>query len=134
VGQILEDIYGVAQRAEEIAANPYLLVTALALGVSASLIGAWIPARNAASVDPVKALQKGTVQVIGAGENRIRRWAALICGAVSATFVYTGQTVRPVFYAGYLLAIAGAVLLTPTVALALARVLRPVRARSLPTV
>ena len=125
VGQMLEDMYGVAQRAEEIAADPSLLATAMGLGVATSLIAAWIPARDAASVDPVKALQKGSVQVISAGENRIRRWAALAASIAAVVCVNAGQSFRPLFYAGYILTILSALLLTPMVALALAKLLRP---------
>ena len=45
LGTILEDIYGVAQRAEEVSADPSLLGAALAAGIVTSLIAAWIPAR-----------------------------------------------------------------------------------------
>ena len=37
-----------------------------------------IPARNAARVEPIQALQKGKYQVLGAGENRLRRNVALL--------------------------------------------------------
>ena len=45
----------------------------MALGVVTSMLAAWIPARNAARVEPVQALQKGKYQVLSAGENRVRR-------------------------------------------------------------
>ena len=63
-----------------------------------SMIAAFLPARNAARVDPVQALQKGKYQVLSAGENRRRKIAAaaavvlaLICLAirkVAAGFLY----------------------------------------------
>jgi len=43
-----------------------------------------IPARAAASVDPVKALQKGRNQALGEGESRLRRWVAFACAAAVA--------------------------------------------------
>ena len=47
-----------------------LLTFAVVLGVITSVIAALIPARNAARVDPVQALQKGKYQQLSAGENR----------------------------------------------------------------
>ena len=54
------------------------------MGVITSLIAAVIPARNAAGVDPVKALQKGRYQSMSDGENRMRRRWALACAIASA--------------------------------------------------
>ena len=45
---------------------------ALVIGVATSIVAALIPARKAARVDPVQALQKGKYQVLSAGESRIR--------------------------------------------------------------
>src|SRR4029077_4577868 len=47
ISSMLEGIYGVAERAEEVSADPRLLGTALAVGVLTSMIAAWLPARNA---------------------------------------------------------------------------------------
>jgi putative ABC transport system permease protein len=83
-----------------------------------------IPARAAASVDPVKALQKGRNQALGEGESRARRWAALACAAVSAiALLFSRNTV--IFYAGFVLSGITAVLLAPSLTLWLSRVLRP---------
>ena len=40
--------------------------------MATSIVAAAIPARSAARVDPVQALQKGKYQVLSAGENRLR--------------------------------------------------------------
>ena len=68
---------GVSANADHMLVQPWLLVTAAAVGIATSMIAAFLPARNAARVDPVKALQKGQYQVLSAGENRRRRIAAL---------------------------------------------------------
>jgi hypothetical protein len=97
------------------------------MGVVTSLFAAVIPARAAASVDPVKALQKGRNQALGEGESRIRRWAAFSCAAASLiALVFSRNTV--IFYAGFLLSGLTAVLLAPSLTLWLSRVLRPVLA------
>ncbi len=125
IGGLLEGVYGVAERAEEVSADPRLVALAMTVGVVTSMVAAWIPARNAARVDPVQALQKGKYQVLTAGENRVRRLIALGCVVMSAVCLVFGRS-GPVFYAGYFLAIIAALLMTPTVALWITKALRPV--------
>jgi putative ABC transport system permease protein len=124
IGTLISDVYGVAQRADEIATSPWLLAGAVAIGVATSLVAAVIPARNAARVDPVQALQKGKYQVLSAGESRLRAILAGICGAVSLALLLSGGS-RVLFYVGFMLAILVALLLSPLLALWLARTLRP---------
>jgi len=125
IGALIADVYGVAQHAGEIATSPMLLALALAIGVGTSLGAAAIPARNAARVDPVQALQKGKYQVLSAGESRARALLAVVCIAVSIVCLASRGS-RPVFYAGYVLAMVVApLLLGPLLSLALARTIRP---------
>jgi putative ABC transport system permease protein len=124
ISSMLEGIYGVAERAEEVSADPRLLGTALAVGVLTSMVAAWLPARNAARVDPVQTLQKGRYQVLTAGENRARRVAAAILTAAALACLWIGTSLW--FYAGYVLTIFAALLLVPAVSLWFARALRPV--------
>ena len=56
IGSLISDVYGVAQRADELTTSPRLLATALAIGIATSIVAALIPARHAARVDPVQAL------------------------------------------------------------------------------
>ena len=125
IGTLISDVYGVAQRADEVAASPVLLLTALGIGVATSIVAAVIPARNAARVDPVQALQKGKFQILSAGEYRLRAVLAAI-GALGAMFCLVLGGSRVMFYAGYGMAIASALLLSPLLAVALARAMRPV--------
>jgi putative ABC transport system permease protein len=124
ISGMLEGIYGVAERAEEVSADPRLLGGAVAIGVVTSMIAAWLPARNAARVDPVQALQKGKSQVLSAGENRARRGAAAALMALAMVCLFIGRSLW--FYAGYVLVIVATLLLVPTVALLCSRALRPV--------
>ena len=125
IGGLISDVYGVAQHTEEIATSPPLLGFALVLGVATSMIAALIPARNAARVDPVQALQKGKYQVLSAGESRLRAVLTVVFGTVSVILLTIGIS-RPVFYAGFALAIVAALLVTPLVSVALTRAMRPV--------
>ena len=124
IGTLIADVYGVAQRTDEIARTPGLLAIAVAIGITTSMVAAAIPAMNAARVDPVQALQKGKYQVLSAGESRLRAILALVLGLVSVVCLTTAGS-RPVFYVGYFLAIVVALLLSPLLALTLARALRP---------
>lgn len=124
IGSMIGQVYGVRQRIEEIPVSPELMLLALAIGVLTSIVAALIPARNAARVDPVQALQKGKYQVLSAGENRARRIGAAVLALISLGYLVLGRS-SFAFYTGYLLAILAALLLTPTLALWLARTLRP---------
>ena len=121
----LQDVFGHAVSASDITISPPLAAFSVFIGVMASLVGGYIPARSAASVDPVKALQKGRNQVLSEGENRWRRRAALICIALSAALIGFGDG-NAYFYPGYLSGIASLILLSPSMAMWLARALRPV--------
>jgi putative ABC transport system permease protein len=124
IGALLADVYGVAQRVDEIATSPVLLGAAVAIGIVTSVVAAAIPARSAARVDPVQALQKGKYQVLSAGESRVRAIVAALLAAVSAICLAVSGS-RLVFYVGYALAIAAVLLLGPLLSLALARTIRP---------
>ena len=65
-----------------------------------------------------------TYQVLSAGEHRLRAMLGLALGAVSIVCLTIGGS-RPLFYAGYALAIVVSLLVSPLLSLALARALRP---------
>lgn len=131
IGTLLSDIYGMSQNPDRVSVEPWLGATAAALGLAASVIAAFLPARAASGVDPVKALQKGRSQSLSAGESRARRrWAFLCSGLAFAAFL-SGRA-GTVFYAGAVLMVTAAVLLCPAGTLWLARALRPVLARLRP--
>jgi putative ABC transport system permease protein len=125
IGNLMSDVYGVAQRADEIATSPVVLGLALVIGVATSMIAALIPSRQAARVDPVQALQKGKYQVLTAAESRARLILAVVLGSVSIVCLGFGGS-RIAFYGGYALVIAAALLLGPLMSLGLARALRPI--------
>jgi putative ABC transport system permease protein len=125
IGTLMSDVYGVAQRAEGIATDPRLLAAAVAIGIATSMVAAFLPARQAASVDPVHALQKGKYQVLSAGESRARATIAAALLSIAVVCLLAGES-RVIFYAGYILAIVAALLLGPLLSLVLARALRPV--------
>jgi putative ABC transport system permease protein len=124
IGGMLTEIYGVAQSPGDLTLDPWLIGTAVAMGLATSLVAAVIPARSAARVDPVKALQKGGYQTLTEGENRLRRrWAIIFAAAALGAFAFSRYGIMT--YVGYLLAILAAVLLSPALSFWLSRVLRP---------
>jgi putative ABC transport system permease protein len=124
ISRLLGEVFGIAQKAEEISTNPKLILLAIVLGVTTSVVAAFVPARNAARVDPVQALQKGKYQQMSAGENRTRRIIALLIGIVAVACALAGR-VRLLAYVGDALGIIAILLLTPTLTLLIARILRP---------
>ncbi|MEO7272193.1 MAG: FtsX-like permease family protein, partial [Vicinamibacterales bacterium] len=125
VGTLIGKVSGVAQASADVTASPTLLALALVIGILTSLVAAFIPARAAARIDPVKALQKGRFQLLSAGENRFRAIAAGFLGLASLLALALGGS-RAIFYTSYLLVIVMAVLLTPVMCLWLARMIRPI--------
>ena len=132
VSGLIAGVYGIAERTTEIATEPRLMLFGLLMGVATSVVAGFIPARNASRVDPIRALQKGRYQVLSAGENRIRRVAALILGSASAALlVFAGRSMG-LFYGGFAMAVLALLLLSPTGALWLTKALRPVLRRLRP--
>lgn len=125
LGEYFGEVYGVGEKADQVSADPRLLGLALLIGVATSVFAGWLPARNAARVDPVKALQKGRVQVISEGENRARRIVAVAMLGAAAACVFLSQRTF-FFYLGYMLSVLAVLLLTPSLCSWLVRGLRPV--------
>lgn len=125
VGARISDVSGLRQVRGDLTTSPKLLALALAIGVVTSVVAAFIPARTAARVDPVRALQKGRYQLLTAGENRFRALLAALLSVASMLALVIVRS-RASFYASFLLAIIVAVLLTPVLCLGLARMMRPI--------
>jgi len=124
LGEYFGEVYGVGEKADQVSADPRLLGLALLIGVATSVFAGWLPARNAARVDPVKALQKGRVQVISEGENRARRIVAVAMLASAVACVFLSQRAF-FFYFGYMLSVLAVLLLTPSLCSWLVKGLRP---------
>ncbi len=124
IGSLLGEVFGIAEKAKEISTNPALILFAIVLGVITSVVAAFIPARNAARVDPVQALQKGKYQQMSAGENRVRRITAFVIAILGVACLVFRQS-HGLVYAGDALTLLAALLLTPTVAQLVVQALRP---------
>lgn len=124
IGQLLANVYGVAQRADEVATDPRTLALALAIGVTTSVLAAVLPARDAARLDPVRALQKGSAQAFSAAQSLWRARLAFALALIAAGCLLFSSS-RQLFYAGYLCAITAAVLAGPAMSLVLSKAVRP---------
>jgi putative ABC transport system permease protein len=131
ISALIGELYGVAQQAADVATDPLVLTVAVTIGLVTSLVAAAVPAHNAARVDPVDALKKGSYQALSAGESRLRLILAAVLGILSIGCL-TASEYRPVFFAGYAFTIAAALLLAPVLSLGLAKALRPVLKRLRP--
>ena len=124
IGALLGEVYGLAEKAKEISMNPVLMLFAIVLGVITSVVAALIPARSAAHVDPVQALQKGKYQQMSAGESRFRRIAALAVAILGAACLILRQF-HVLLYLGDVLTVLAALLLTPTLGQLVVQTIRP---------
>ena len=120
---MMESMFGVAQNVQDVVIEPWFLAAAIAMGIATSMVAALIPARNAARVEPIQALQKGRYQVLSAGENRLRRALAIVAAALALATLPFGEN-RSVFLGGYFLLVIAGLLMTPFLSLELARLLR----------
>jgi len=125
VSDVMQALYGMGARAQDVTLSRGFMVAAVILGTATSVIGAILPARNASRVDPVKALQRGQYQVLSAGENRNRRIVAAIFALSAIACAALGRS-HGLFYVSYLSFIIAALLLVPALSLWMSRMLRPV--------
>ncbi len=125
IGEVMLAHYGIAEGAHSLSLNLRLIISAIIMGTATSTVAAVLPARSAARVDPIRALQRGRYQTLSQGESRARRRGAVLFAVLTLACMALGRS-RGVFYVGYASFVLGAVLLTPTLCLWLSRLLRPV--------
>lgn len=131
IGRLLEAAYGLPRTPTQVEPSPTVIAIAVAIGVLTSVIAAFLPARNAAKVDPVKALQKGRIQILSEGENRVRTAVAFSLAVISVVTLTASHSLRGLYLA-YACIMIGALLLTPRLTLWLSHALRPVMRRLRP--
>jgi len=124
ISQLLGQLYGIVQQGGAVTIDPTVLVIAAAIGVATSVAGAMLPARQAAALDPIQTLHKGTAETFSRRERRSRLVLATACGAGAAASLIVGGF-RPLFFAGYALTISTAVLVAPLLSGLAARLMRP---------
>jgi putative ABC transport system permease protein len=122
---IVQGVYGALQDGTTVTPSAALVVLTIAIGILTSVVAAGVPARDAAKVNPIQALQKGNIHSLPARVSQGRVMAAFVAAAAGSILLSWSRSMEW-FYAGYLCVILAALLLTPMLARALARLLRPV--------
>lgn len=115
-------------RIEHSVLSPWHFVAGAGLGLSAVIVGAWIPAAEASNVDPIGTLSLGSHA--DRSETRRSRWhrLAILClllGA-GACWLSLRSAPAPLAFAGAFFVLCGFALCAPLGTIAFARVLRPV--------
>ena len=131
ISALIAGVYGIAEQATAVGADPALLAEAAVLGLVTSIVAGIVPAADAARVHPIEALQKGKAQTASAAQSRPRAIMAIALAVVAALFLL-GSHSRAVFYAGYIAALSAAILSAPALSVRLARTLRPLAAWARP--
>jgi putative ABC transport system permease protein len=121
--RLVQGVYGVGLEVST-GLTPGIAALALAVGLLTSAVAAAVPARAAARVDPVQALQKGRSQALPPTFTRRATIAAAIIGTAGIVLLIVSRTL-PVFYTGYLSVLLATLLLTPLLSLGLTRAIRP---------
>lgn len=126
---VTESAYGFTGAPPTLRMAPNVALSALLLGVGAALLGAFLPARHAARIDPVQALSRVRF-LVPAGRERKLYWiaggAALLVGVAVATAT---SSIAALLVVIILLHLA-VILLAPTLIRLATRALRPLSART----
>lgn len=123
IGTVMSGMYGVAQQAADVATSVPILALSMLAGVIASIAGAFFPARDAARLDPLMALQKGGRDRISSFEYRARLIGGATVG-ILASLALLWPTARG-FYLSYVLMLTGVIVLGPWLTQLLMRGLSP---------
>lgn len=78
MSSVAASVYGVVSQPEHSQFQIKLALVSIALGVAASIVGAWFPSRSASRLDPIMALHNVEVR----GQESVLGWGRVTCGAI----------------------------------------------------
>jgi putative ABC transport system permease protein len=131
MGSVLDSMYGLVSTPERPAFHWDYALTSFAIGVFASLLAGWLPARAASRLDPVMALHNIEVQRREAvlGWSRFALGLALILAGLACTFFSPRGVGLMVHFTYSIMVQFGLVLLLPKLVVWGSRFLRPAMGR-----
>ena len=103
--------------------QPQVAAAYVALGVLAGVAGAWLPAREAATVSPAQALKAGDEAALPGGRGRPWTGLALLAASLAACAIPPWNGLPLGGYLAIACLLAGGILLLPTLATLIARLL-----------
>lgn len=103
--------------------RPEMAAVHVALGVLAGVAGAWLPAREAATVSPAQALKAGDEAVLVGRTGHPALGLALLAGGVAAWWIPPSGDLAVGGYLSVACLLAGSVILLPSIASSIARLL-----------
>ena len=131
ISGLIRELYGVAENVSVVNANAAVLAAAVFGGILTSIFAAWIPAREASHIDPIKALHHESDLRSSEGINRFRTILAAVAVAMSC-LCWLLSVWRPLLYVSNLLAVVAVLLIVRVYARAFAKTIRPALQRVWP--
>ena len=125
-GNLINDVYRIGQILDDVVVDPSVLGWSFAAGMAISVLAAVVPARRAARLDPVEAMQWGAVEKMATGFGRWRAGLVVFLLLLAVVTLVVPGTPRSWFYTGYMSAMIAALLLVPMLTVGLARLARPI--------
>ncbi len=131
IAGLTEVAYGLTHSEAAVVVDPKVIVVGALLGLASAIAAAFLPALQAARLQPVEALSKGGFQRISPGSAGWRLAAGLFVAGIAAIVVATvARTGFGGAVLGMLLINGAALLLAPSLIGPLVRLLRPVMERA----
>jgi putative ABC transport system permease protein len=131
IAGLTEVAYGLTHSEAAVVVDPKVIVVGALLGLASAIAAAFLPALQAARLQPVEALSKGGFQRVSPGSAGWRLAAGLLVAGVAAIVVASvARTGFSGAVLGMLLINGAALLLAPSLIGPLVRLLRPVMERA----
>ena len=119
VSETISSLYVLIQ-VRQISTAPWMFAAAFGIGMVSVILGAWLPAQQAARMDPIRALNSGAVAEQSVRLSRAWFWSGAICLLISILLGWLALATGPPWF-GFIAAffvLAGFALFAPMIATA----------------